>query len=150
MGVAAASEIGLHAPILQVVARPLPGAREVGDFVPLEAQLREALDGVEIELDNALAAGNRAGPVTAAARAQFLAQAALVVDFQHVNRNVIDCETVDPRQRFFPCPAGLMRQAGDEIDRNVADAAPAQPRDIRADRLRIVAPAGRAGDLGDE
>ena len=57
-----------------------------------------------------------------AAEQEFLAQAAILVDFEHVDGDMLRGEALDPIEGFAPGGFGLAREAGDEIDVDRADA----------------------------
>ena len=136
MRVGAESEIGLQQPIFQVVPRLHAGPGEIRNLVARDAHLRQTLDGDLVEVGGQLVGRGVGRAVAHAAQAQFAAQAAVVIHFQHVDRDVLRRQALHPVERFAPAGLGLAGEAGDQIDIDIADAALAQQRDFRLRRSR--------------
>ena len=102
----------------------------------------EALDGGFVERGRLVLGGRVGGPVARAAAQDFLAQPAVLVDLQHVDRDVRRRQALDPVQRFAPSRFGLAGEAGDEVDIDVGEAGRAQQVHFAGHRGGGVAAAG--------
>ena len=122
MGVGAEAFVGLHFPVLQVVARFEARPGEVGDFVARNSQGGQPLHGHFVEVHHLVLGGGFGRAVACAAAQHLRAQAAVFVHLQHVDGNVRRGQAFDPIERFAPARFGLAGEARDEIDIAVADA----------------------------
>ena len=88
VGVEAEAEVGGAVPVLEVVARLMRGACEVGDLVLREAVLREPVAGGFVELGGEVVGGGGVGVEALAAGEDFAAKAGVFVDLEHVDAEV--------------------------------------------------------------
>ncbi len=138
------SEIRLARPVLQVVPRVAQAdavrhrPREVGDLILLHATALQPLARGEVEVGGEIVVGNKVRVVAAASCQQLAAQARVFVHLQHVHADVRHAGGKRLAERKIPALLCLVRQAGDQIDADVADAGGSQPRDvIQRDRARM-------------
>src|ERR1700733_7580711 len=150
MGVGAEAYIGLALPILQIVDRLAAGAREVGNLVAIDAVRAKPGDRCFVEVRDAVVRWHVGSAVAFAAQPDFSAQAAVVIDLQHVDGNMRRVEGDRRRERVIPTGFGLPREAGDEVDIDVPEAPGAKQGDILHDGLRGVLPAGSREFLSNE
>src|SRR5579863_8662770 len=116
----------------------------------MDAVRAKLVDGCFVEVRDAVVRWDVSSAVALAAQPDFSAKAAIVVDLQHVYGNVRRIERDRRCERFIPTGFTLSRQAGDEVDVDVRDAASAKQRDILHDRLRGVSSAGSREFLPDK
>src|SRR5271168_3742534 len=95
-----------------------------------------------VECRHVVFAGNIASTVAAAALQDFEPEAAALVNFQQIDRNVLRLQIRELIQRLPPTGGSLMREAGDEVKADVADSCGAQDRDGSVDVRAAVHAAG--------
>ena len=147
------SEIRLARPVLQIMFRVVqPDAvrdrpREVRDLVLLHSALLQALARGEVEVGGAIVVGNKVRVIAAAAGQQLGAQPRVLIHLQHVHADVRYTAGEGIAKRKLPTLLGLVRQARDQVNANVADSSGSQPRNVvqrdgprvqAADRRRLL------------
>lgn len=150
MRVGTEADVGLACPVLEVVARFEAGAREVGDFVARDADAGEAFDGGFVEVGDGVVGGYVAGSVALAEGKDFGSEAAIVIDFEHVDGDVWSFEALDVVERFGPRCNSLAGETRNEIDVKVFDACVAERLDFALDDFGGVLAAGTGEFLRDE
>ena len=150
MGVGSESHVGCQGPVFQVVARFEANAREVGDLVAGDAEGGEALDGKLVEVGSQIVTGDVGGAIADSAEEALFAEAAVFVDFEHVDGDVWGSEALDPVERFAPTGGGLAGKSGDQVEIQIGDAGFAEDGDVGSDDGGGVAAAGAAEFIFDE
>ena len=150
MRVRAEADVRLQRPILQIVPRFEARPREIGDLVARDSQRRQAFDGEFVEIGGGVVGGRIEGAVAHAAEQHFLAEAAVLVHFEHVDGDVLRGEALHPVERLAPGGFGLAGKSGDQVDVDIAYAGGAQHRNLGGDDLRGVRASGAAEFLFDE
>src|SRR5580658_10202985 len=142
MRVGAEAEIRFATPIFQVVARLEASAREIRNFVAMDADAMETRDCRFIEVGDIVLARHGARAVSRSEHQKLTAQIAVVVDLQHVDGHVRSTNALDPIQRLIPTLVGLKRQAGDQVYVDIRDACVPQYRNVVYYCLRVVLSTG--------
>ena len=119
MRVRAEAEVRFQPPVFQIVQRFKTRPREVRDLVAMDAQALQFFDRGFIKLRRQIVGGNIRRAVALAVEQHLAAQAAVFVDFEHVDGNMRRVQLFDPSQGFAPARQRLARQAGDQIDIDV-------------------------------
>ena len=122
VGVEAKAEVGMTAPVLEVVPGVVAGAGEVRDLVLGEAGGVEEVGGDGVKVGCLVVGGEVWGAVAGAGGERFPAQAGVDVDFEEVDADVGDAERDGSGEGVSPAGLGLMREAGDEVETDLRDA----------------------------
>ena len=85
----------------------------------------------EVQVGGEIVVGNKVRVIAAAAGQQLGAKARVLVHLQHVHADVRHAGGQRFAERKIPALFRLVRQAGDQVNADVADAARAQARDVR-------------------
>ena len=150
VSVGAEADVRLQRPILQIVPRFEAGPREIGDLVARDPQRGQAFDGQFVEIGRGVVGGRIEGAVAHPAEQHFLAEAAILVHFEHVDGDVFRRQALHPVERFAPGGFGLAGKPGDQVDIDVVYARRVQHRHLGGDDLRGVRAPGAAEFLFDE
>src|ERR1700685_2654224 len=121
MGIQAEADVGLKPPVFQIVARFEAIPCKIRDFITRKAQSCEAVDSGLIKLGYEIVVRNRGRAITVATPKEFLAEAALFVDLEDVNRDMRRRQALYPVERRLPGFNSLSRESSDQIDVDVCD-----------------------------
>ena len=109
-----------------------------------DAAFLQPLAGREIQIGSEIVVGNEVRVIAAATGEQLVAQARILVHLQHVHADVRhagrQCLASSENSQLS---LGLVRQPGNQVDADVADAGGAQPRDVGQRDGARVQPADR-------
>ena len=130
MRIHAEAQIWLARPVLQVVPRFLARTREIRNFILHDSRRAQPFAGALIHFRGQFIAGHKVRMVARAAGDEFASQPGIFVHFQHVNTGVRHAAANNFIQRCFPACRGLVRQSGNQVHIDIADASGAQPRHI--------------------
>src|SRR5438105_1300308 len=100
--VGAESHVGIELPVFQIVPRFVARTGEIRDFVARDSDRGEPIDGQFVEPCGGVLRRRVHGAVAHAAEQQFFTEAAVLIDLQHVDRDVLGRDPLDPIQRFAP------------------------------------------------
>ena len=126
------SEIGLACPVLEIVRRvPYSDAvryrpGEVRNLILLDAGSRQPITSDEVKVGGEIVVGNIMRVVATAAGQQLVAQTGVFVHLQHVDADVRHACSERFGQRKIPAFLRLVRQPGNEINADIANAASPQ------------------------
>ncbi len=99
-------------PVFQVVHGFVACAREVGNFVPVDSACGEMVEGGFVEVRDLVIGGDVERAVAFSAEQNFGAEAAILIDFEHVDGDVGDFEGDGCLKRLLPRLGGLAGEAG--------------------------------------
>ena len=150
MSVRTEADVRLQRPIFQIVERFETRPGEIGDLVAGNSHGCQAFDGEFVEIGGGVVRRCVEGAVAHSAEQHFLAKAAVLIDFEHVDGDVLRGESLHPVERLAPRGFGLAGKSGDQVDVDVVYAGGMQHRNLAGDDLGGVRAAGAAEFLFDE
>ena len=105
-------------------------ARKVGDLILLNPCSVQPFACSLIKIRRQVIVGNKVCVIFRSSSDQFASQARVLIHFKHVHAHMRDAGRNRLLQRIFPALSRLVRQAGNQIDIDIADPGLAQPFDI--------------------
>ena len=88
--------------------------------MPIPGALQEKTSGL-VEFRHFIFAGQFPGAVAGPATQDFAAQMATPIDFEQIDRDVLRCQLRQLVERALPTLGGLVRETGDQIERDICD-----------------------------
>src|SRR6476661_8814880 len=118
----------------------MPALCKVGDFVPFDAKGSEIVHCRLVEVGCGIIRRSRRCAISISIVQNFKTQPAILIDLEHVYRNMRRIETPDPIERFGPRSRRLIRKPGNQIDVQILNAGATKDLAVTSYDLRVVTP----------